>query len=311
MFRLPINKSLPFLIAILFILFGFSNSWSKARSGSYAHRAKIQWDEGNYTAAHALYRNALSESIREADIEVEALIKLNMASMELDAMRIDEAQKYIQSLPPFIKSLKVKYQTLIIQLQIGIAQRNCGEIPQKLLEFIEQHKENESISKAQSRIHMVHCYRIEGDFEAANKFLLLAREEYDGKAKGLRAWAKGLIHIKQNKWPEAIEELHKAFDYAQKANKAYQIGQILFYLGYSYEKVDKSKVSQRYAKEFYKRSYQVFDKIQLARPTMKSLKNYLRLSDDKNSPNYQTLSKSLSVLENQHKPEDLKSIYDE
>lgn len=309
MFESPINRSLSLQLVIILIVFGSINSWSKARSGSYAHRAKIQWDEGNYTAAHALYRNALSESVREADIEVEALIKLNMASMELDAMRIEEAQKYIQALPPFTQSLNVKYQTLIVQLEVAIAAGECAQASEKLLEYIEQHKEDERINKAQSRIPLIHCKRLEGDIDAANKFLTMANEEYDGKAKGLRAWAKSLIHLKQKKWPEAIYELHKAFDYAQKANKAYQIGQILYYLGYAYENAANPEMSQGYAKQFYKRSYQVFDKIQLARPTMRSLKRFLNLSNDQTDPNYQSLLKSLSVLENQQEPDDLKFIY--
>lgn len=292
---------LKFLIIITLLLGMTSELFAKKnfRSGSYSHRAKIQWREGNYTAAHALYRNALSESIREANLPAEGFIKLNMATMELEAMRYDQTTKYIQSVPPNHGSLNLDYQGQLLQLNLGLALNDCQSAMDKVKKTMLQNSENEEISLKAARIPLSMCLAQQGQYDKAARQLHWADEEFEESAQGLRAWGRAYLSLNQRQWTQAIEHLHIAFDHAQAAIRPYDLGYILYYLGYSYEQLGKTAL----AAQFYKRSYQVYEKIQLARPTMRSLKKFIELAPQDH------LKKSLSVLESQHSTEDLKMIY--
>lgn len=269
------------------------------RSGSYAHRAKIQWQEGNYSAGHALYRSALSESIKEANIVSEGLIKLNMANMELDAMRLGLGQDYIESIPLHHNSKALRLQTLILQLQLQQVRGDCESASQKLTKYMKEHRNNEDLNLRIARVPLAICFASLGKKQKASNQLNWAKEEYDEGAKGMRAYGRAWIEMKDNNWTQAIQELHLAFDYAQRSVRPYDLGYILFYIGYCYERLDRIAM----AAQFYKRSFLVYQKIQLARPTMRSLKRFLDIVDNSK------LRQSLLTLEGRQSVDTMELIY--
>lgn len=281
-----------FFISLLCL--SFVSAEQSFKSGIYAHRAKIQWKDGNYSAAASLYNNALNEALREANLPSENKIRLNRAHLELDAMRVKETKRWISSLSPNHKSLDVYFHKLLLELQMAIQTGDCKEKVSELSGFMKKHKANESLNLKVARIPMSICFAQSGQFKKASNQIKWTEEEFEGKAQGQRAYAQAWIELHLHNWTRAIKNLHTAFDFAQKAMRPYELGQILFHLGNCYEKLDEKDL----AKQFYYRSFTVFNKIQILNPMARSLNKYLEYeADDQLENDLKIISSNLSEAE--------------
>ena len=289
------------LIVLLVTFVDSAFSSTRFRSGNYAHRAKIQWQEGNYVAAWSLYRNALSETVKEANLEAEALIKINLAHMEFDAMRFTSAVEMLQKLPMNHNSRQAEYHRRILQLKLKSVTGDCSEALKSLSALMQKFERGGDFQHRIARIPIAICQANLGQYDKALRQIEWAEEEFDEGAIGQRAWAEAWIHMHQENWPQAIDKLHLAFDRAQLAMRPFDLGYLLYYLGYCYEKLGRTPL----ALQFYERSFKVYNKIQLARPAMRSLKKTLDIK-----PN-DKLQRVLQILQKQQEGESLEYIYAE
>ncbi|MGL1933792.1 MAG: hypothetical protein OCD01_02165 [Fibrobacterales bacterium] len=224
-----------------------------SESGSAAYRAAHFYAKGNYDKSILHFNRAIDAAKKEANLITENKLLLNLAALyiqKLDKRAADSLLSLVRK--DFLTDINDYF--LLISFESALIDGSCITSP--LFKKIAQLEDIDSRIVARSKLKLAQCVLTNAPTQSISKFITDAEEVL--VESGQLQFILGLQDQSKNNHSKALLHFKKALSIAQKKERYYRSGIILYHMALSARKETPTQ-----AQLFFIRSFQVFDKLKL------------------------------------------------
>ena len=239
-------------------------------SESFAYRAMLVWNQGDYYGAWNLYRRSYDRAVMYGDLQGQAFSLLNMAELAAQAMKYSAADSLLSAVPVELLSqeeIALERETILFRLMAGRGECDAASS--------EPSEKVAGSSAARWYLASARCALVNDDIQAARHALERATELFGKEGAGQLLQARAALASASGEQAEAIRLLEGALVRAQEARLPRVIGELLYNLGAAHE----SQGDRTSAARHYDRSAKLFYQLRLAYPRIKALQGWLRVTE--------------------------------
>jgi len=248
-------------------------------TGSLAYRAHELYATGHYADAMNLLKKGLESSAKEADVQGESRILLDMAQVQFHAYEFTSAEELLALVRE--KYLNTQARLAQLRLRMLLAEYQ-GKFDVSRALFLDQ-RPLWSDEKAQDQERglvilegAVANAAPGGDQAKVDPWLKEATDLLDDEAPGVLLLARAKIADQHKNVSEAKELYSKSLTYAQKSQRSWTSGQILLRLGF----LAQGEGNKDEAADNLLRATKLYLELELDRPFLVAAKAYLALVPD-------------------------------
>lgn len=259
----------------------FASAAFASETGSYAYRAHKLYEAGRYFDAMRMLQNALEMSAKEADIEGESRVLLDMAQILFHSYDYENATQYLSTVREKELNKNGRLALLRLRMQIQNHQEKYSEAlalyrnAQDLLA-----KENLG-DGPKALVQLEACIAMAGAGQSSDIAPLLedSKDLLDDEAPGLVSLTEARIADIGKDYPKATELYKSSLEQAQKRQRSWIAGQILIRLG----QLSLQSGNKDAGADYLLRAAKLYMQLQLDRPFLLAAEAYLALGQDDRS----------------------------
>ena len=247
-----------------------------SETGSQAFRAHQQYLVGRYGEAMRLLHQALKSAAKEADLEGESRVLMDMAQIQMHRYEFATAEELIGSVR--VKELRASARLSLVRLRLQLLNQQ-GKFAEAATLFSESRKtiDDEAFSDVQRGTTLLEgAISLAGSNSAdAGSVLQSAIGLLDGNAPGLLLFTQARI-AELGKKADAKDLYTQALTLAQQGQHSWIAGQALLHLGQLALDAQQKDV----AADYYLRASKLYLQLELDRPFLEAGTAYLALQPD-------------------------------
>ncbi|MGL1901158.1 MAG: hypothetical protein OCC49_03400 [Fibrobacterales bacterium] len=222
-------------------------------SGSAAYRAANFYAKGNYGKSIIYFNRSIEAARKEANINVENKLLLNLAALYIQMLDKTSADSLIGLVHTSAMEDNTSYYELI-NFESSLLDGSCLSSP--YFKLISDKKNTNDRIIARSKLKLAECILTYSPNKSSHQYISDAEELL--VESGQYQFILGLMSLSKNKKRLALNHFQNALIIAQQKERYYRSGIILYHMGLTSEAENPTE-----AQLFFIRSFQVFDKLKL------------------------------------------------
>jgi tetratricopeptide (TPR) repeat protein len=251
-------------------------TWAQAaETGSFSYRAHKMYNDGRYPESIRLLQKALEASAKEADLEGENRVIMDMAQIMGHLYKYEKANKLFETIRPSSLNPVATLSLLRMQLELLNQQGKYAE-SWALFDSKQGLLNDDSPEMLHGSILLAAAVANAGtgaDVSRSGKMVEKATDLLDDEAPGMLSLAQARIADLQGDLAQATKLYETTLKNAQKSRKIWIAGQVLIRLGQLAQKGTDSLL----ASEYYLRAAKLYMGMGIDRPFLQAAEAYLAL----------------------------------